>query len=98
MVCYSKYLDHLIACALEHSSTHEGSAPVYKDDSKSDAVVSCDVDFSSFCRDGGLPSIASEFTAELPAILLALQISVTLSNPLLLLLVTPAMLFLRWNL
>ena len=66
------------ALFLEHYSTHSDSTPVFTDGSKSDAGVGYGVIFPSFSRGGSLPSVASVFTAELSAIVLALQIIFTL--------------------
>ena len=66
------------ASFLEHSSTHSGSIHVFTDGSKSDVGVGYSVIFPSFCRGGSLPSVASVFTAELSAIVLALKIIFTL--------------------
>ena len=63
---------------LEHSSAHSATIPVFTDGSKSDTGVGFGVVFPSFSRGGSLPSIASVFTAELSAIVLALQIIFTL--------------------
>jgi len=62
----------------EHFSTHSDSTPVFTDGSKSDAGVGYGVVFPSFCRGGTLPAFASVFTAEISAIILALQIIFTL--------------------
>lgn len=66
------------ALFLEHSSTHADCTPVYTDGSKSDAGVGFGVVFPSFCRGGSLPGVASVFTAELSAIILAVRIIFTL--------------------
>ena len=66
------------ALFLEHSHTHNNSIPVYTDGSKSEAGVGFGVVFPSFCRGGNLPKVASVFTAELSAIVLALEIIFTL--------------------
>ena len=60
-----------LAYFLEHSVTHEGSVPVYTDGSKTDTGVGFGVVFPSLNRGGTLSNIASVFTAELTAILLA---------------------------
>lgn len=66
------------ALFLDHYSTHSDSTPVFTDGSKSAAGVGYGVIFPSFGRGGSLPSVASVFTAELSAIVLALQIIFTL--------------------
>ena len=67
-----------LALFLEHLDTHSGSIPVYTDGSKSGAGVGCGVVFPSFCRGSSLPKAASVFTAELSAIVLALEVIFTL--------------------
>ncbi|KAK4328568.1 hypothetical protein Pmani_001044 [Petrolisthes manimaculis] len=66
---------------LEHAFTHRESLPVYTDGSKSDAGVGFGVVFPDFCRGGRLPSVMSIFTAELSAILYAIQVIFTLPQP-----------------
>ncbi|KAK3885203.1 hypothetical protein Pcinc_010547 [Petrolisthes cinctipes] len=66
---------------LEHAFTHRESLPVYTDGSKSDAGVGFGVFFPDFCLGGRLPSVMSIFTAELSAILYALQVIFTLPQP-----------------
>ena len=66
------------ALFLEHYATHSDSIHVFTDGSKSDAGVGFGVVFPSFCRGASLPPVASVFTAELSAIVLALQIIFTL--------------------
>ena len=63
---------------LEHLATHSESIPVYTDGSKSAAGVGCGVVFPFLSRSSSLPKTASVFTAELSAIVLALQIIFTL--------------------
>ena len=63
---------------LEHYSSHSNSIPVFTDGSKSDTGVGFGVVFPTFCRGGSLPLVASIYTAELSAIVLALQIIFTL--------------------
>lgn len=63
---------------LEHFSSHEGSVPVYTDGSKSDTGAGFSVVFPTFCRGVSLPRVASVFTAEISAILLALKIMFSL--------------------
>ncbi|KAK3878414.1 hypothetical protein Pcinc_016998 [Petrolisthes cinctipes] len=67
---------------LEHAFTHRESLPVYTDGSKSDAGVGFGVVFPDFCLGGSrLPFVMSIFTAELSAILYALQVIFTLPQP-----------------
>lgn len=66
------------ALFLEHFEDHSDTIPVFTDGSKSDDGVGYGVVFPSFCRGGSLPSVASVFTAELSAIVLALRIIFTL--------------------
>ncbi|KAK3887251.1 hypothetical protein Pcinc_008647 [Petrolisthes cinctipes] len=66
---------------LEHAFTHRESLPVYTDGSKSDAGVGFGVVFPDFCHGSRLPSVMSIFTAELSAILYALQVIFTLPQP-----------------
>ena len=66
---------------LEHATTHAASLPVYTDGSKTDVGVGFGVVFPSFCRGGSLPAAASIFTAELTAIIVAVKIIFTLSQP-----------------
>lgn len=66
------------AIFLEHFNDHLNAIPVFTDGSKSDDGVGFGVVFPSFCRGGSLPSVASVFTAELSAIVLALRIIFTL--------------------
>ncbi|KAK3883722.1 hypothetical protein Pcinc_011979 [Petrolisthes cinctipes] len=66
---------------LEHAFTHRESLPVYTDGSKSDDGVGFGVVFPDFCRGGRLLSVMSIFTAELSAILYALQVTFTLPQP-----------------
>ncbi|MPC35495.1 hypothetical protein E2C01_028919 [Portunus trituberculatus] len=56
---------------LEHYSTHSDAILVFTDGTDG---VGFSVVFFSFYRSGSLPSVASVFTAELSAIVLALQI------------------------
>lgn len=63
---------------LEHFTRHSDSVPVFTDGSKSDVGVGFSVVFPSFCRGGSLPKVASVFTAELSAIVLALRFIFTL--------------------
>ena len=67
-----------LALFLEHLDSHSDSVPVYTDGSKSGAGVGCGVVFPSFCRGNSLPKAASVFTAELSAIVLALEVIFTL--------------------
>ena len=66
------------ALFLEHASSHSNSVSVFTDGSKCDTGVGFGVVFPSFCRGGSLPMVASVFTAELSAIVLALRIIFTL--------------------
>lgn len=84
-VCSSAYLNkklisqsHSLALFLEHTSNHSDSIPVYTDGSKSDHGAGYGVVFPSLCRGGSLPRVSSVFTAELSAIVMALQIIFTL--------------------
>ena len=61
------------ALFLEHCSSHSDSVSVFTDGSKSDTDVGFGVLFPSFCREVSLPTVASVFTAELSAIVLALR-------------------------
>ena len=70
--CQSHALFH------EHLSEHSDSVAVYTDGSKSAAGVGYGVVFPSFSRGASLPQAASVFTAELSAIILALQVLFTL--------------------
>ena len=62
------------ALFLAHSSSHSDSIPVFTDGSKSDAGVGFSAVFPSFSRGCSLPAVASVFTAEISAVVLALQI------------------------
>ena len=62
---------------LSHAASHAGHVPVFTDGSKSDAGAGFGVVFPDFSRRGSLPSAVSVFTAELSAILLALQLILT---------------------
>ncbi|KAK3889037.1 hypothetical protein Pcinc_006913 [Petrolisthes cinctipes] len=66
---------------LEHAFTHRESLPVYTNGSKSDVGVGFGVVSPDFCHGGRLPSVMSIFTAELSAILYALQVIFTLPQP-----------------
>ena len=63
---------------LEHYSSHSNFVPIFTDGSKSDTGVGFSVVFPTFCRGGSLPAVSSVFTAELSAIVLALQLIFTL--------------------
>lgn len=63
---------------LSHTASHATSVPVYTDGSKSDAGVGFGAVFPDFSRSGTLPAIASIFTAELSALLLAIRTIFTL--------------------
>lgn len=65
------------ALFLEHFSSHSDSIPVFTDGSKTETGVGFSVVFPSFSRDCSLPNVASVFTAELSAIVLALRIIFT---------------------
>lgn len=65
---------------LDHLSSHSNSIPVFTDGSKSEAGVGYGVVFPSFCRGASLPDCASVFTAEMSAVILALQIIFTLPS------------------
>lgn len=72
----SDYESH--ALFLEHCSIHSDSTPVFTDGFISEAGVGYGIIFPSFSRDGSLPGVASVFTAEVFAIILALKIIFTL--------------------
>ena len=65
---------------LEHVVEHDDSTFIFTDGSKSDAGVGFGVSGSDFNRRGALPSIASNFTAELHGILSALEKILTLDQ------------------
>ena len=56
---------------LEHCPSHSDSVSVITDGSNSDTSVGFGVVFPSLCRENSLPAVASAFTAELSAIVLA---------------------------
>ncbi|XP_068206244.1 uncharacterized protein [Palaemon carinicauda] len=58
---------------VEHVVEHRGSNFVYTDGSKSDAGVGFGVHSNDFNRSGALPPVASIFTAEVYAILTAVE-------------------------
>ena len=64
------------ALFLEHCSSYSDSVSVFTDGSKSDTGVGFGVVFPSFYRGGSLPAVASVFTVELSAIVLALRLPV----------------------
>ena len=65
----------------EHQETHRGAYPVYTDGSKSEAGVGIAAIFPEKILASKLPAMASVFTAELRAILLALAYMLRLPNP-----------------
>ena len=65
---------------IEHFALHEGSVPIYTDGSKSEDGVGFAVIFPELCVKRRLPDVCSIFTAELSAILLALQYTYTFND------------------
>ena len=65
---------------LEHVVEHDNSVLVFTDGSKSNAGVGYGVASNDFSRRGALPSVASNFTAELYGILTALEQIATLDD------------------
>ena len=66
--------DEIKAQFYEHVVEHDGSVSVFTDGSKSDAGVGFGVIINDFSHKGVLPSTASNFTAELVAVLSSLKI------------------------
>ena len=64
---------------MDHYSSHSDSIPVFTDGSKSATGVGFGVVFPTFSRGVSLPVVSSIYTAELSAIVLALQLIFTLS-------------------
>ena len=65
---------------IEHVTEHDNSVFVFTDGSKSSAGVGYGVASNNFSRRGALPSVASNFTAELYGILTALEQIATLDE------------------
>ena len=66
------------ALFMEHYSSHCNSIPVFTDGSKSATGVGFGVVFPTFCRGVSLPLVSGIYTAELSAIVMALQLIFTL--------------------
>ena len=65
---------------LEHATEHSNSTFIFTDGSKSNAGVGYGVYSGIFNRKGALPQVASNFTAELYAVLSALEKIITLNQ------------------
>ena len=64
-----------------HVEEHNNSSFIFTDGSKSDAGVGFGVHSNDFNHKGALPSVASNFTAELQGILKAIETIATLADP-----------------
>ena len=66
--------EHLKASFLEHDVNHEGQEKIYTDGSKSQNGVGCAVVYGNEIYEAKLPQFASVYTAEMTAIVQALEI------------------------